>query len=296
MKSCAFCGVEFQPKAPNQIYCSNKCKRSLRVKCEVCSKEIIRHKRNDGIYFCSRKCAMIYAGKTTVKKCPICNEMFTVKTSRLQYGWGKYCSKACANKGLEIDHYLTCQICGKTFLGDKNNWMHQKYCSRECTQKAVRIPIEKDLLSKLYVDEDMTSREIGRIIGRSKKIVLDYLKFYGIAIKPDGIKNRERIKCTDGHLVRSHYERAFDNALHRNGLTHEYDPRLPFACRYMADFKVQDVYVEIWGMMNIKQYCEKRERKIQIYHENGCKLLEVFPEDFKNINNKIDELKSLMKT
>jgi hypothetical protein len=162
-------------------------------------------------------------------------------------------------------------------------------------KEAFRNPIDEALLRKLYLDDELTSREIGQIIDRSSKVVIDYLKHYGIPVRPDGIKRRERIKCTDGHLVRSYYERAFDNALHRNGIEHEYDPRLPFNRRYMADFKIEDVYVEIWGLMTVKQYRESRERKIKLYHDNGCKLLEVFPEDFKSINNKINELKSLMK-
>lgn len=294
MKRCAFCGKEFELKAPNQTYCSSKCMRSVKVECEVCGKDIVRLKRKDNVYFCSRKCAMIHSGKTTVNNCKTCGKRFTVKTSNLQYGWGKYCSKPCANKGREVEHHLTCLQCGKIFLGDRNNWMHQKYCSKECTQKATRVPIDKELLQTLYVEEEMTSREIGQIIGRSAKVVRDYLKYHGILVRPDGIKNRERIKCTDGHLVRSYYERAFDNLLHKNGIDHEYDPRLPFNHRYMADFKVGDVYVEIWGLMGNEQYRKRREKKIQIYHDNGCKLLEVFPDDFKSIETKLNELKSLM--
>lgn len=161
-------------------------------------------------------------------------------------------------------------------------------------KQAFRKPIEKELLQKLYIEEELTSREIGQIIGRSKKVVLDYLKYYNIPIRPDGIHNRERIKCKDGHLVRSYYERAFDNLLSRNNIEHEYDARLPFARRCMADFKVKNVYIEIWGMMNIEKYRERRERKMQLYQNNNCVLLEVYPEDFKNIQSKLEELKSLM--
>lgn len=294
MKRCAFCGENFEPKTPNQMYCSSKCKRSVKTECEYCGNDIIRYKRKDNVYYCGSKCAALHTGRAVLRQCPTCGEEFTATKADIELGWGKYCSKECANKGLQVNHYITCRVCGRAFLGDKNNWVQQKYCSKECTQKATRIPIEKELLQRLYVDEELTSREIGEIIGRSKKVVLDYLKYYGIAVRPDGLKNRERIKCTDGHLVRSYYERAFDNALHRSGIEHEYDPRLPFANRYMADFKIGDVYVEIWGLMSVKQYREKRERKIQLYREHGCKLLEVFPDDFRSINNKINELKSLM--
>jgi endogenous inhibitor of DNA gyrase (YacG/DUF329 family) len=268
--------------------------RSVKVECEVCGEDIIRLKRKDGVYFCGRKCAMIHAGKTAVRECPICGKRFTVKMSNVEHGWGKYCSKTCANKALEVNHYKTCPQCGKTFLGDKDNWMKQKFCSKECMKEAFCNPIDKELLQKLYVEDELTTREIGQIVARSKKVVLDYLKRYGIPVRPDGIKNRKRIECTDGHLVRSYYEKAFDNLLHRNGIEHEYDPRLPFNHRYMADFKVGDVYIEIWGLMGIKRYKENRDKKIQLYRDNGCKLLEVFPDDFKSIETKLNELKSLV--
>ena len=46
----------------------------------------------------------------------------------------------------------------------------------------------------------------------------------------------------------------------------------------------------------MEKYREQRERKLKLYRENGCKLLEVFPENFINIQNKLTELKSLMET
>lgn len=262
--------------------------------CYYCGKKISRLKRKDGIYFCSRKHAMIYSGKTVLKKCAYCGNDFCVKSSSVDMGFGKYCSKECANKAQIVEHISVCPQCGKTFKWSKRNRTSKKYCSRECMREAFRNPIDKELLVKLYIDDELTTREIGQILGRSKKVVLDYLKLYGIKVRPDGIKNRERIKCKDGHLVRSYYERAFDNILYKNGIEHEYDPRLPFNKRYMADFKVGNVYVEIWGLMNIKQYREKREKKINLYNSNNCILLEVFPDDFKNLQIKIDELKRLI--
>lgn len=268
-------------------------KNAVKTNCAFCEKEVVRQKRKNGVYFCSRKCAMLYSGKTVRVECKHCGKIFETKKSSINYGWGKYCSRTCANKAMEITHYKQCPQCGKAFVGDKDNWAKQKFCSKECMKTAFRKPIDKELLQKLYVEEELTTREIEQTIGRTKKVILDYLKYYGIEIRPDGIKNRERIRCKDGHLVRSYYERSFDNMLFRNGIDHEYDPRLPFNRRYMADFKIGDVYVEIWGMMSIKSYRENREKKLALYRENGCKLLEVFPEDFKNIQAKIEELKSL---
>ena len=291
-----FCGKRFEPNVYNQKYCSRKCAKSVRVKCAFCGKEIVRLKRKDGMYFCDMKCASLHSGRAVKLTCETCGKQYTRKRSVLDYGWGKYCSKICADKAKKIDHYLTCPRCGKVFIGDKDNWMKQKYCSKECMKEAFRIPIDKGLLTKLYVEEELTSREIEQIIGRSKKVVLDYLKYYGIDVRPDGIKSRERIKCKDGHLVRSYYERAFDNLLFKNGIKHEYDYRLPFNKRCMADFKVDDVYIEIWGMMSDANYRERQEKKKLLYKKNGCKLLDVYPQDFRNLQIKLNELEKLMET
>lgn len=121
------------------------------------------------------------------------------------------------------------------------------------------------------------------------------LLHYGIEVRPDGITNREKIKCNDGHMVRSYYERAFDNYLYKEGIPHEHDVRLPFARRYMADFLIEDVYVEIWGMMTWEKYRERRKRKLKIYKENNCRLLEIFPEDFKDLGVKMNELKEMIR-
>jgi hypothetical protein len=211
----------------------------------------------------------------------------------LEHGNGKYCSKKCSNKGKEKLTLSSCKTCGVVFNVPSGNHTGQ-YCSKRCSDKGYRKPIDKGTLTKLYVEEELTSREVGEIVGRNKKIVLDYLSYYGLPIRADGIKNKERIKCKDGHMVRSYYERAFDNYMHKEGIEHEYDVRLPFNKRYMADFKVGDVYVEIWGMMSWKKYREGRKKKLMLYEENGATLLEVFPEDFKQLENKITELKRLI--
>lgn len=294
MKKCLFCGKEFIPATANQLYCSRKCAKSVKTKCGHCGKEIIRYGKEDGVYFCTRQCAELYFGRTVQVKCEICGKRFVTKKSNLESGWGRYCSKECQHKSLKVKHFKTCPQCGKVFEWKKRSTLEQKYCSKECMKEAFRKPIDENLLRKLYVEDELTAREVGEVLNRSKKVVLDYLRFYNITVRPDGIRNRNRIRCNDGHLVRSYYERAFDNLLHRNGIAHEYDPRLPFNKRYMADFKVGDVYIEIWGLMSFKHYRERREKKIQMYHENNCKLLEIFPDDFKCIQNKLDELKSLM--
>lgn len=293
MTKCPTCGTSFERKHKNKVYCSDSCKRKRKYNCSNCGKEVYRNKHNRKHTYCSMKCSSVHSGRTLKRTCKECSETFTAKKSAVSYGWGNYCSVDCHNKSMKKVVIKTCNHCGKKYEYS-NGSPGKKYCSKKCSDSGSRRPIAKQVLEDLYVDKELTSREIADIIGRNKKVVIDYLRFHDIDVRPDGIKRRERIKCKDGHEVRSYYERAFDNMLYRNGIEHEHDVRLPANKRYMCDFKVQDVYIEIWGMMSWKTYRDNRIRKKALYEENNYKLLEVFPEDFKNIENKITELKRLI--
>lgn len=302
MERCPICDTSFEKKVWNQKFCSEKCKRSIKTECSNCSALIIRYKGNRKHYYCSRKCSEFHNGRALKRNCKLCGDEFTIKQSAVRFGYGVYCSNACQNesmrgsKGFESSSITPklacCEWCGNMF--DILSGSKERYCSKDCANNGYRKWIDKDLLIGLYTEKELTTREIGRIIGRDKKVVLDYLRYHNIEVRPDGIKNRKRILCDDGHEVRSYYERAFDNYLYKLGIEHEHDVRLPFDKRYMTDFKVGDVYVEIWGMMGWKTYEERRLRKLDLYRENNCTLLEVFPEDFKNLEVKINELKRLI--
>lgn len=294
MVNCKFCEKDFNPINKNQKFCCEKCRRAVRVSCAQCGETVERLKNKSGIYFCSRLCSGKFYGRTVEKECNQCGLCFPVKKSSVERNWGKYCSVKCHNDSMKIVNYETCPCCKKKFKTGNNEIDKRKYCSRKCASLSLRKPIDKQRLYDLYVTQDLTAREVGHILNRDKKIVLDYLKFYDFPVKKEGFNNSGFLLCNDGHLVRSHYEKAFDNYLNKLGIKHEYEVRLPFDKRYACDFKINDVYVEIWGMMNWEKYRKSRVKKLDMYKSNSCKLLEVFPEDFKNLEIKINELKHLI--
>lgn len=56
------------------------------------------------------------------------------------------------------------------------------------------------------------------------------------------------VKAEDGHELDSEYEKVFDDALCDAGLeSHLIHTSIP-GFDYSADFKIGDVYVEIWGV------------------------------------------------
>lgn len=292
MNNCLRCGTEFKPKNIQHLYCTKKCGREIDKVCPICEKSFVTESKSTT--YCSRECSEIGIGRTVYKECKHCGKPFTVKSSVVKSGKGVFCSKECFDASQTKRVTLLCKQCGKAFEEKPYFAQQRVYCGNECKHKASMVDIPEDELRDLYVEQDLTTRQIAPIYGVDKKIINDYLNRYGIDAKPSGFKNYNKIKCTDGHLVKSHYERAMDNAMTQQGIPHEYEPRLPFNNRYAADFLVDDVYVEIWGMCGWRKYEERRKRKMQVYKKYGAKLFSVYPDDFRDVGKIISNLKALL--
>lgn len=297
---CKYCGKQYEKQYNAQKYCSTECKlktqkprsrRKIKI-CPVCGKEFKGYYKTT---YCSMACASIANGKRIKVICDYCGKEYYIKKSKIDKYKNNFCSVECRNNFMKKEKiFKICEYCGKEFIDTSSN-KKKKYCSNECKHEAQMLNISKEELEKLYLKDKLTTREIAKIYNTSHKTIREYLKRYNIPLRSDGIKNRERILCKDGHKVRSYYEKAFDNVLTRFNIKHEYEPVLPWNKKYHADFLVGDVYVEIWGLMNLDSYRKKMEKKIEIYKNNNAKLLSVYPDDFKNIYKKIDELLQLTK-
>lgn len=106
---CPVCGIKFEAKRKNQIYCSDKCRETRKyqqrripkhfdpIPCEQCGKMFTP--RTSVNRFCSKKCCQSYFAKHTVKKtrslsvCAWCGKPF----ERKYYGQ-KCCSTDCLKK------------------------------------------------------------------------------------------------------------------------------------------------------------------------------------------------------
>jgi len=289
---CVICGNGFERKAQNQKYCSKECKLNSRQKvkkCLYCDNKFTGYQRTS---YCSMTCASLHNGRSIRKNCQSCGIEFVSKKSNEKYGWGKYCSVECRNKSLVVDIVAECPVCKIKFK--KKPSERKIYCSRKCIVYKSSLKIPKNELERLYLNDRKTSREIGIHFNTDKTVILRYLKKYGIPIRASIWGYTKLLTCKDGHKVRSCYERAFDNYLYSCGLEHEYEPRLPCDKRYASDFKVGDVYVEIWGVVNNKKYEQRKKKKKNMYDENNYKLLDVHPNDFKDIKNIVIKLKMLL--
>jgi DNA helicase-4 len=101
-----------------------------------------------------------------------------------------------------------------------------------------------------------------------------------------------------GVKVRSRAEKRIAEYFERNCIRYEYEPMVQSGIWIFTqkvsrpDFYLtdHDVYVEYWGMVNVKderkraQYVRAMKYKMARYHELGIKFVSIYPEDMKNLD------------
>jgi len=99
-----------------------------------------------------------------------------------------------------------------------------------------------------------------------------------------------KLRCADGHRVRSKPERVIDDWLHKEGILHELEPIL----RGMRpDWRVGNVYVEYWGLKDQQGYEARRAAKLALYKKRKLRLVELFPEDLEDLESKLGFLREV---
>jgi predicted DNA-binding protein YlxM (UPF0122 family) len=161
--------------------------------------------------------------------------------------------------------------------------------------KEVEKPSEEEL-SRFYVQEEKSLSELGELFEVDPSTVADWLEGIGVERREVIYGYKEFLTCHDGDLVKSTYERRVDNWLYKMGIPHDYGKKLPGKTMCRCDFKVGDVYIEIWGLIGTEFYEEKmEEKKIPYYEKHGLNRIDLSPEDFDLKNSFTKKLEPLLK-
>ena len=146
-------------------------------------------------------------------------------------------------------------------------------------------------LEHWYIEQQLSTRQIGKLIGLSDTATSRRLRKFNIPIRYSGF-NFKRYTCQSGHIVKSVYEQRVDDWLFVHKLPYQYEPKLPWNNHQRADFKVKDYYIEIWGI-NSKQYKERKLAKRKQYKKFNLKLIQIYPIDSqRGISRKLNKLLS----
>lgn len=156
------------------------------------------------------------------------------------------------------------------------------------------IPSEEQL--RTFYSEGHNCESIAEIFGVSGGFILKLMKQFGIELRAPNLQ--KKLKCKDGHVVRSGLELLVDNWLYDHALPHVCEPKLPF--RGKADFLIGDIWVEVWGISPRKadspfggkvaeKYLARRKVKEKLYREHLLRLIGLERSD---VLHRLDEILS----
>lgn len=99
------------------------------------------------------------------------------------------------------------------------------------------------------------------------------------------------IRTKDGHYVRSRGELIIDNALYDYGLAHAYEKKLPIEEEMYTDFYLPEgkVYIEYWGLENLPEYIERKNKKLKLYKKYNLTLIELNDHDICNLDDHLPQ-------
>lgn len=122
-KACTRCGSMFQPETNRVEYCSEACKRGVKI-CRTCSKEFLPTPGSAGFY-CSRSCWS--NAPRPGKPCPVCSTEFVSPA--------KTCSRRCGRELRRRTHPQRssgCESCGGSMIEKKPT---ARFCSLSCANR-----------------------------------------------------------------------------------------------------------------------------------------------------------------
>jgi hypothetical protein len=142
-----------------------------------------------------------------------------------------------------------------------------------------------DALHDLSTEERLVLLQVLRrkpTLRRVKELFGSWLKaLIEAGILEDGTRRTSRgTQCLakDGHVCLSLGEKTIDDFLHACGIPHEKEPRYPEG-NFRADFAVDDVLIEYFGLKGDPDYDEKTRLKQRICKKHNIKLISIYPSD-----------------
>ncbi|MBN2266762.1 MAG: hypothetical protein JW725_00275 [Candidatus Babeliaceae bacterium] len=134
----------------------------------------------------------------------------------------------------------------------------------------------KERLELLQIFQKKPStRHVKKLFGTWLQALID------AGILEDDVRRTSRgIQCIakDGHVCLSIGEKTIDDFLYANGITHNKEPYYPEG-KYRADFDVNGVFIEYFGLAGNPDYDKKTKLKQKLCKKYGVTLISLFPSD-----------------
>lgn len=124
-----------------------------------------------------------------------------------------------------------------------------------------------------------TVRRIKELFGSWLKALIE------AGILEDGTRRTSRgTQCLaeDGHVCLSLGEKTIDDFLYNHRIAHEKEPHYPEG-NFRADFLVDGIFVEYFGLKGNPEYNAKTKLKQRICRKHGIRLISIYPSDLVGI-------------
>lgn len=120
-----------------------------------------------------------------------------------------------------------------------------------------------------------TLQRVKELFGSWLKALID------AGILEDGTRRTSRgiqTLAQDGHVCLSLGEKTIDDYLFTHGIVHEREPKYPVG-NYRADFLVNGVFIEYFGLKGNPEYDAKTKMKQGLCKKHGIPLISIYPSD-----------------
>lgn len=233
------------------------------VKCGYCKKILYRPLHSiskSGRCFCSNSCAakVNNALRKIIRTKPISEMNYRkkwkncLKCNKVFYGTHrKYCSSECSGsrRGLKSDEY-------KLYIINKIQKFHHRF---------KRIPMKREMWGIYHAAR--------RFFDSWNKAII------AAGFKPNPVMFAEKHIANDGHKCDSLAEKIIDDWLFARRIRHK--TKVPYGRNRMtADFKIDNTYVEFFGLKGqIDKYDKNVFEKEKLWEEKNLKVISIYPED-----------------
>ncbi len=263
----------------------------IEIRCSFCHKKYLRSKQrvNEAKKFrwkqyCSPKCLSLGRNKQKTFKCgnPKCHKTFKRQPGEIPSSGICFCSNSCAaivnnsKSPKRQPKERTCPTCNKKFFGQN------KYCLRTCQpkpQKITKKQITKEI-KEFYKNNGRIplKRESQHYIAARLRFGTWNKAIEAAGFKPHLVLFAKKYVANDGHQCDSLSEKIIDDWLTSKRIIHQKNAYY-LNSKYNADFKVNDIFIEFFGLCGVRKYDKNLTRKLKFIKNNKFKIIKIYPQD-----------------
>lgn len=263
----------------------------ITVSCSFCNKKYFRAigkanevKKFGWKQYCSSKCLSLDRNKQKTLECgnPKCHKTFKRSLCKIPSSGVCFCSKSCSaiinnsKSPKRKPKEKICPTCNKKFFGQR------KYCSKPCqpkTQKIAKKQIIKEI-KEFYKNNGRIplKRESHHYVATRRRFGTWNKAIKKAGFYPNPVLFAKKYIANDGHKCDSLAEKIIDDWLTSKGIIHQKNIYYPNS-KYTTDFKVNDIFVEFFGLYGVKEYDKNSTRKLKFIKDNQLKIIKIYPQD-----------------